>query len=136
MERMTLLRTTYRINAVATFACGAALLAVGHLLAPAFAVPAPALWAAGAAFVLLAAWILGISRRLQLLRSEAAILGVLAAGSALASFAALAVFWPQMTSELRAAVGLIAAPVAFFALIELSCATRAGASPVDMRTAS
>jgi len=135
MDRTTLLRTTYRINAVATFACGAAFLAAGHLLASPLAVPAPALWGMGAAFVFLAAWIWAISRRLQLLRSEAAILGVLDGSYALASFAALAVFWQQMTPELRAAVALIAMPVALFASIELSCALRPGASPGDVRTA-
>jgi len=136
MDRATLLRTTYRINAVATFVCGAALLAAGHWLASPFAVPALALRGTGTAFILLAAWIRTISRRPQLLRSEAAILGVLDAGYALASVAAVVAFWQQMTPELRAAVGLIAAPVALFALIELSCAARAGASPADVRTAS
>ncbi|HVI22846.1 MAG: hypothetical protein ACJ787_03225, partial [Myxococcales bacterium] len=58
-----LLRTTYRINALATFACAAALLGAGHLLAPLFAVPAVAVWGLGAFFVPFAAWIWAISRR-------------------------------------------------------------------------
>ena len=74
MDRTDLLRTTYRINAAATFACGAVLLAAGHLLASPFAVPEAALRVIGAAFVLLALWIWTLARRPQLLWSEAALL--------------------------------------------------------------
>jgi hypothetical protein len=120
MDRVTLLRTTYRINAAATLACGLALLAAGNLLAPLFAVPGPALWAMGIFFVAFAGWILFISRRPQLLAGEAAAAGWLDAGYALASFASLAVFGAQMTPELRIAVALVAAPVALFSAVELS----------------
>src|SRR5205814_711098 len=63
MDRTALLRTTYRVNAVATFACAAALLGAGHLLAPLFAVPVAFVRGLGAFFVPFAAWIWAISRR-------------------------------------------------------------------------
>jgi len=124
MDRIDLLRTIYRINAAATFACGAVLLAAGHLLAAPFAVPAAALWGTGVAFVALAAWIWTLQRRARLLWSEAAILGVLDATYALGSFLALGAFWALMTLELRIAVALVAAPVALFAAVELSGALK------------
>jgi hypothetical protein len=124
MERASLLRTTYRINAAATLACGVALLADGHLLAPLFAVPAAALWATGVFFVAFAAWIWAISRRPVLRRSEAAAAGLLDAGYALVSFLALAALGDQMTVALRAAIALVAAPVALFAAVELRSAWR------------
>jgi hypothetical protein len=129
MDRSGLLRTTYRINAAATFASGLGLLAAGHVLAPLFAVPAAALWTVGAAFLPFAAWIWFISRRPQLRRGEAALAGLLDGTYALASFVALAELWPQMTASLRLAVALLAAPVAIFAAVELSSAFRLRASP-------
>ncbi len=129
MDRTSLLRTTYRINAAATLACGLGLVAAGHVLAPIFAVPAVALWGLGAAFLPFAAWIWSASRRPQLLWTEAAVASVLDGTYALASFAALAAFWPQMTLELRIAVALVAAPVALFAAVELSSALRLRGSP-------
>jgi len=128
MDRTDLLRTTYRINAVATFACGAVLLAAGHLLADPFAVPVAALRLTGVVFVLLALWVWTLSRRAQLLWGEAAILGVLDGVYALASLAALIDFWSLMTPELRIAVAMVGAPVAIFASVELSSALRLRAS--------
>jgi hypothetical protein len=80
-------------------------------------------------FAFLAAWIWTISRRVQLLPNDAAILGTLDGVYALASFAALGAFWSQMTPELRAAVALIGAPVALFAAVELSSALQLRSSP-------
>src|SRR6267142_2166852 len=128
MDRTDLLRTTYRINAAATFACGAVLLAAGHFLASPFAVPEAALRVIGAAFVLLALWIWTLARRARLLWSEAALLGVLDGVYALASIAALVDFWSLMTPELRIAVAMIGAPVAIFASVELTSALRLRAS--------
>src|SRR5438067_3090408 len=99
MDRTALLRTTYRVNAVATFACAAALLGAGHLLAPLFAVPAAFVWGLGAFFVPFAAWIWAISRRTRLSFVEALAAGLLDGGYAIASFLALAEFWPRMTPE-------------------------------------
>jgi len=124
MDRTALLRTTYRINALATFACAAVLLAAGHLLAPLFAVPVAFVWALGAAFVPFAAWIWFISRRPQLRRGEALAAGILDDVYAIASFVLLAEFWSRMTPELRFAVAFVAAPVAIFAAVELSSALR------------
>ena len=121
---MTLLRTIYRINAAATFACAAALLGAGHLLAPLFAVPAAFVWGLGALFLPFAGWIWAISRRPQLRWSEALAAGILDEGYALASFLLLAEFWARMTPELRFAVAFVAAPVAIFATVELSSALR------------
>jgi hypothetical protein len=124
MDRAFLLRSTYRINSAATLACGVGLIALGHVLAPLFAVPAIALWALGAFFLPFAAWVFAISRRPVLRRGEAAVAGVLDGVYALASFVALAEFWSQMTPELRAAIAVVAAPVALFAAVELSSAFR------------
>jgi len=124
MDRTALLRTTYRVNAIATFACAAALLGAGHLLAPLFAVPVAFVWGLGAAFVPFAAWIWMISRRPQLRRGEALAAGILDDVYAIASFVLLAEFWSRMTPELRFAVAFVAAPVAIFATVELSSALR------------
>jgi hypothetical protein len=129
MDRTSLLRNTYRLNAAATLACGLGLLAAGHLLAPIFAVPAAALWTVGALFLPFAAWIWSISRRARLQWSEAAIAGALDGTYALASFVALAELWPRMTPELRIAVALVAAPVALAAIVELTSALRLRSSP-------
>jgi len=129
MDPSALLRLTYRVNAIATFASALGLLSAGHLLAPVFAVPAAALWAVGAAFVPFAAWIWLISRRPQLRSSEAAVAGSLDGMYALASFVALLETWPSMTPELRLAVAALAFPVAIFATVELSSAVRLRASP-------
>jgi len=129
MDRTSLLRTTYRINAAATLVCGLGLLAAGHLLAPLFAVPAAALWGLGAFFLPFAAWIWSISRREQLRWSEAAIAGLLDGAYALVSFVALAESWTRMTPELRIAIALVAAPVALFAAAELGSALRLRSSP-------
>src|SRR5947209_2173005 len=129
MDRTALLRTTYRVNAAATFACAAALLGGGHLLAPLFAVPLAWVWGLGAFFVPFAAWIWAISRRPQLDWAEALIAGILDEGYALASFLLLAEFWPRMTPELRFAVAFVAAPVAIFAAVELSSALVLRRSP-------
>jgi hypothetical protein len=129
MDRSALLRLTYRVNAIATFASALALLAAGHVLAPLFAVPPAALWTVGASFVLFAAWIWLISRRPQLRGSEAAVAGLIDGVTALASFVALVEMWPSMTPELRLAVAVLAFPVAIFATVELSSAVRLRASP-------
>ena len=129
MDRTALLRTTYRVNAAATFACAAALLGAGHLLAPLFAVPVAFVWGLGAFFVPFAAWIWAISRRPQLYWGEALAAGILDEGYALASFLLLAEFWPRMTPELRFAVAFVAAPVAIFAAVELSSALVLRRSP-------
>ena len=129
MDASALLRLTYRVNAIATLASGLGLLAAGHLLAPAFAVPAVALWMVGAAFVPFAAWIWLISRRPQLRSSEAAVAGLLDCVYSLASFVALLELWPSMTPELRLAVAVLAFPVAIFATVELSSAARLRALP-------
>lgn len=129
MDRTSLLRITYRINAAATLACALALLAAGHRLAALFAVPPPALWGLGAFFLPFAAWIWSISLRTRLQWSEAAVAGVLDGTYALASFVALAEFWTRMTPELRIAIALVAAPVALFAAVELSSALRLRSSP-------
>jgi len=121
---MTLLRTIYRINAAATFACAAALLGAGHLLAPLFAVPAPFVRELGALFVPFAAWIWFISRRPQLRWAEALAAGILDEAYALASFLLLAEFWSRMTPELRFVLAFAAAPVAIFAAVELFSALR------------
>jgi hypothetical protein len=128
MDRSTLLRTTYRVNAAATLACGLGLLTAGHVLAPLFAVPAGALWTVGAVFQPFAAWIWWISRRPHLRRDEALVAGLLDGAYALNSFAALAVFWPRMNVELRVAIAIVAVPVAIFAAVELSSALRSRAS--------
>jgi hypothetical protein len=130
MDRTALLRTIYRMNAAATFACAAVLLGAGHLLAPLFAVPAVALWGLGAFFLPFAAWIRIISRRPNLFRGEALAAGVLDATCAVASFAALLEFWTRMTPELRFAIAFVAAPVALFATVELSSALRRRGSAV------
>jgi hypothetical protein len=124
MDRTALLRTTYRVNSAATLACGVLLLAGGTLLAPLVAVPAPALWAMGAFFVLFATWIFAISRRAALSWSEALAAGALDGAYALASVAALLSGWEHMPVVLRAAIALVAAPVALFAAVELSSAQR------------
>jgi hypothetical protein len=129
MDRMSLLRLTYRVNAAATLACGLGLIAAGHVLSPIFAVPAVALWTVGALFLPFAAWIWSISRRPQLSWAEAAVAGVLDGAYALASFVALAEMWTRMTPELRAAIAIVAAPVALFAAVELSSALRLRGSP-------
>ena len=129
MDRTALLRATYRVNAAATLASGLGLLALGHVLAPLFAVPAAALWGLGAFFLPFAAWIWFISRRPQLRRGEAALAGLLDGTYALASFVLLAELWPAMTVELRIAVALVAAPVALFAAVELSSALHLRGSP-------
>ena len=129
MDPSALLRTTYRVNAAATFACAAALLGGGHLLAPLFAVPAAFVWGLGVLFVPFAGWIWAISRRPRLSSREALAAGLLDGGYALASFLALAEFWPRMTPELRFAIALVAAPVAVSAAIELSSALRMRGSP-------
>jgi len=130
MDRTALLRTTYRVNAVATFACAAALLGAGHLLAPLFAVPAAFVWGLGAFFVPFAAWIWAISRRTRLSFVEALAAGLLDGGYAIASFLALAEFWPRMTPELRFAIAFVAAPVALFAAVEMSSALHLRRSPL------
>ncbi|HKA87286.1 MAG TPA: hypothetical protein VKE22_06440 [Haliangiales bacterium] len=122
MERT--LRITYRLNAAATLACAAVLVAGGHLLAPAFAVPAPALWGTGAFFAVFGAWVWGVSRRRRLSWTEALVVGLLDGAYALASFAAAAAFGGQMTIALLAAVVLVAAPVAVASAIELVSAFR------------
>jgi hypothetical protein len=122
MERT--LRATYRINAAATAACGAALLLAGHALAEPFAVPAAALWATGAGFVAFAAWLFAISRRRALAWTEAAAAGALDAVYALASFGALAAYGSHMTPALAVAVGVVAAPVTVSATIEILGALR------------
>jgi hypothetical protein len=119
-----LLRTTYRINALATFACAAALLGAGHLLAPLFAVPAVAVWGLGAFFVPFAAWIWAISRRPHLSFGEALAAGVLDGVYALASFIILTELWTSMTPALRFAIAFVAMPVALFAVVELTSALR------------
>jgi hypothetical protein len=129
MERTSLLRLTYRLNAAATLGCGLALLAAGHLLAPIFGVPAAALWIVGGVFLPFAAWIWSISRRAQLSWIEAAAAGVLDAFYALASFVALAEMWSAMTPELRAAIAIVGAPVALFAAVELTSAARLRGAP-------
>jgi hypothetical protein len=129
MDRTALLRATYRVNAAATFACAAALLGGGHVLAPLFGVPTAFVWGLGAFFVPFAAWIWAISRRSRLSAAEALAAGLLDGGYALASFLALAEFWPRMTLELRFAIALVAAPVAVSAAIELSSALRMRGSP-------
>jgi hypothetical protein len=129
MDRTALLRTTYRVNAAATFACAAALLGFGHLLAPLLGVPAVSVWGLGAFFVPFAAWIWAISRRPQLLPAEALAAGLLDGGYALASFLALAELWTRMTPELRFAIAFVATPVALFAAVELSAALRLRGSP-------
>ena len=129
MDRASLLRTTYRINAAATLACGLALMVFAESLSPIFAVPATALWRVGALFLPFAVAVFAVSRRVELRRSEAAIVGVLDAVYALASFAAVAELWARMTPELRIAIALVAAPVAVFAAIELSFAFRLRGSP-------
>jgi len=129
MDCTSLLRTTYRINAAMTLACGLGLLAAGHVLAPMFAVPAQALWGVGAFFLPFVAWMWSISRRRQLHWREAALAGVLDGTYALASFVALAEFWTRMTPELRVAVALVAAPVALFAAVELTSALRLRSTP-------
>src|SRR5207248_11786136 len=100
MDRTALLRTTYRVNAVATFACAAALLGAGHLLAPLFAVPVAFVRGLGAFFVPFAAWIWAISRRTHLSFVEALAAGLLDGGFAVASFLALCDFWPRRTPDL------------------------------------
>lgn len=131
MDRQSLLRLTYRVNAAATLACGLGLIAAGHVLAKVFGVPAAALWIVGGLFLPFAAWIWSISRRAQLSWAEAAAAGVLDGVYALASFVALAEMWTRMTPELRAAVGIIAAPVALFAAVELSSALHLRGSPAE-----
>ncbi len=118
------LRITYRINAAATLACAAILVAGGHVLAPLFSVPAPALWGTGAFFAIFGAWVWGISRRRRLAWTEALAAGVLDGAYALASFAALAAYGAHMTLALGVAVALLAVPVAVFAAIELRSALR------------
>jgi hypothetical protein len=122
MERT--LRIVYRLNAVATLACGVVLLGAGHLLAPPFALPAPALWGTGAFFAAFAMWLWAISHRSRLAFGEAAAAGVLDGAYALASFAALAAYGSHMTVALRVGVALVAAPVAVAAAIELRSAAR------------
>ncbi|MFL5418282.1 MAG: hypothetical protein ACJ78Y_19945 [Myxococcales bacterium] len=126
-----LLRTTYRINALATFACAAALLGAGHLLAPLFAVPAVAVWGLGAFFVPFAAWIWAISRRPHLSFAEALAAGVLDGAYALASFAVLAELWTSMTAALRFTIAVVATPVALFAVVELTSGLRLRGSAVS-----
>jgi hypothetical protein len=126
-----MLRTTYRINAAATFACAAALLGAGHLLAPLFGIPAAAVWRLGAFFVPFAAWIWAISRRRHLYWGEALAAGVLDAAYAVASFAALAEFWTSMTPALRFAIAFVAMPSALFAVVELTAALRLRGSAVS-----
>jgi len=126
-----LLRTTYRINALATFACAAALLGAGHLLAPLFAVPAVAVWGLGAFFVPFAVWIWAISRRPHLSFGEALAAGVLDGAYALASFAVLLELWTSMTPALRFAIAFVAMPVALSAVIELTSALRLRGSAVS-----
>jgi hypothetical protein len=129
MDPSALLRTTYRVNAAATFACAAALLGGGHVLAPLFGVPATFVWGLGGLFIPFAGWICAISRRPQLSSREALAAGLLDGGYALASFLVLAEFWAGMTPELRFAIALVAAPVAVSAAIELSSALRMRGSP-------
>jgi hypothetical protein len=129
MDRTGLLRATYRVNAAATFACAAALLGGGHLLAPLFGLPAAFVWGLGAFFVPFAAWIWAISRRSRLSATEALAAGLLDGGYALASFVALLELWSRMTPELRFAIAFVAAPVALFAAVELSSALRMRGSP-------
>ena len=126
-----LLRTTYRINAAATFACAAALLGAGHLLAPLFGLPVVAVWRLGAFFVPFAAWVGAISRRPHLYWGEALAAGLLDGAYALASFAVLLDLWTSMTPALRFAIAFVAMPVALFAVIELTSALRLRGSAVS-----
>jgi len=119
METSVLLRATYRVNTFASLACGLALLAFGHLLAAPFAVPAGALRAMGAFFVVFAAGVYAVSRRPLLIRREAAAIGFLDAAYALGSVAAIVLFRDQMTAPLEIAIAVLAAPVAVFAAVEL-----------------
>lgn len=124
MHPASLLRLTYRVNAVATLACGVLLLALGHVLAPLFALPVAPLWGVGAGFVAFAAWLLAASRRARPAAGEALAIGALDAVYALASFVAVAELGSRMTPELRAAVALVALPVALFAAVELASGRR------------
>jgi hypothetical protein len=124
MVRSNLLRTTYSINAAATMASGIALLVGGHLLAPRFGVPMMAVWGMGLFFVVFAAWVWSISRRAELRWSEAVVAALLDGAYALASVAMLLEFGSRLTLELRVTIALLAAPVAVFAVLEMSGARR------------
>lgn len=120
---MTLLRTVYRINAAASLACGAALISLGDVLASAFTVASTPLRAVGVLFVPFALWVWAASRRPRPLASEALAIGLLDALYAIASLA-FALDATQFSGALRAAVAVVGAPVALFAVVELSCAAR------------
>ncbi len=120
---MTLLRTVYRINAAASLACGVVLIGLGDVLAAAFAVPSTPLRTAGVLFVPFAVWVWAASRRPQPLAPEALAIGLLDAVYAIASFI-FAVDATQFSTALRAAVAVVGAPVALFAIVELSSSAR------------